>query len=496
MKQARMVILDEMSMIGRQMLGKICFKVADALRCEPGPSCALTSMGGRDVILAGDPKQAKAIGDEALHKDGPYTKKGLNKPKDKNGRWRDPPPGSLDLAGLVALGLAFRQEFDDVVFLERKHRLSTGTEGMTALERAEYDAMSPERQREYEADGERFAQVCDRLGALSWTGEDRDWLAQRDRRALLSQKDGEAEVRKFDEAPLLMDTRVQRIADDEPGEKSAKEDLDGADKMNLQLLRELARRTGVPIACFRSHYKKAEGCENMRVDLMEDGDFAYGLKGELQLCVGARVLLTKNEWVEAGLCNGALGVVKGFVWPAGGTPTSEDPRLKAPICVIVEFDELDMGYDVVGTDAAGQPVKEPRNFFPELGAEGRKCVPIFRAEAEAGSDRNVVRQQFPLTLAWALTHWKAQGMTLKRARIRIGRNVAGQPGVAFVAITRVGHPSHLMFDTDLPDFDTFDQAKYKEEFRSRERYELRLKARASDTASFFPSPSVNCAQVA
>ena len=96
-------------------------------------------------------------------------------------------------------------------------------------------------------------------------------------------------------------------------------------------------------------------------------------------------------------------------------------------------------------------------------------------------DRSIIRQQFPLTLAWAVTHWKAQGMTLKRARIRIGRNVAGQPGVAFVAITRVGHPWHLMFDTDLPDFDTFDQAKYKEEFRSRERYELRLKAKASAT---------------
>ena len=84
-------------------------------------------------------------------------------------------------------------------------------------------------------------------------------------------------------------------------------------------------------------------------------------------------------------------------------------------------------------------------------------------------------------LAWAVTHWKAQGMTLARARVRVGRNVAGQPGVAFVAVTRVGHSWHLMFDTDLPDFEAFDQARYKEEFRSRERFDLRLKATQSRT---------------
>ncbi len=46
-----------------------------------------------------------------------------------------------------------------------------------------------------------------------------------------------------------------------------------------------------------------------------------------------------------------------------------------------------------------------------------KCVPIFRQEFPALSDEDVIRKQFPLTLAWALTHWKAQGMTLARARV-------------------------------------------------------------------------------
>ena len=42
----------------------------------------------------------------------------------------------------------------------------------------------------------------------------------------------------------------------------------------------------------------------------------------LHLCDGVRVLLTHNEWVEAGLMNGALGYVRGFVWPEGGNPNA------------------------------------------------------------------------------------------------------------------------------------------------------------------------------
>jgi len=33
------------------------------------------------------------------------------------------------------------------------------------------------------------------------------------------------------------------------------------------------------------------------------------------------VLLTQNQWVEAGLMNGALGVLRGYMWPEGGIRT-------------------------------------------------------------------------------------------------------------------------------------------------------------------------------
>ena len=38
------------------------------------------------------------------------------------------------------------------------------------------------------------------------------------------------------------------------------------------------------------------------------------MENELFMCEGARVLLTQNLWVEAGLMNGALGYVRGYMY--------------------------------------------------------------------------------------------------------------------------------------------------------------------------------------
>ena len=66
-------------------------------------------------------------------------------------------------------------------------------------------------------------------------------------------------------------------------------------------------------------------------------------------------------------------------------------------------------------------------------------------------DSEITREQFPLTLAWALTHWKAQGMTLRRVRICLRGRTAAAPGVGYVAVTRVKHLEHLLFEVDLPE---------------------------------------------
>ena len=97
------------------------------------------------------------------------------------------------------------------------------------------------------------------------------------------------------------------------------------------------------------------------------------------------------------------------------------------------------------------------------------------------TEEHVMRYQFPLTLAWASTHWKAQGMTLRRVRITLGKRVAQSPGIGYVCLTRVRHPRDIVFEIDFPEYETFQSAKHKEAFRERCRFELRLRARASRT---------------
>ena len=74
-------------------------------------------------MLAGDPDRAQQIADESGHKEGAYKKEGGNKPKDSQDRYEDSPPGSMDTAELVGLGVTFRKVFDDAVLLAQRRRL-------------------------------------------------------------------------------------------------------------------------------------------------------------------------------------------------------------------------------------------------------------------------------------------------------------------------------------------------------------------------------------
>ena len=99
----------------------------------------------------------------------------------------------------------------------------------------------------------------------------------------------------------------------------------------------------------------------MKPDELDADDFR-GVENELCFCVGARVLLTQNLWVEAGLMNGALGVLRGYMWPQGGDPHSKDSELRSPICVFVEFDPVSLGVDANSFRAASSLMTRPRMY--------------------------------------------------------------------------------------------------------------------------------------
>jgi len=393
------------------MLGKIEFKVRDALRGNRGEVAAQTYLCGRDAVLAGDPKQASPIGDEPLFKEGSYRGKGQNKPRGSDRT----PDNAWATPKLVSMGMNVRNSFQDVARLRQVWRYVD--------EKAEI----PEEQREaYRQDAMEFPKVTRGMADCTWTQRQHRWLSRRNRSVVQQTPEGREELRRFDDAPLLMD-----------GRKDTLSGKHGANKMNLLKLEKLSAESQKAIAVLSAYHDRPEG---VKAEEMDADDFR-GVENEVLVCEGARVLLTQNLWVEAGLMNGALGVVRGYILPEGADPHDKKVEKRNPLCVFVEFDSVNLGEDAQG---------RPRSFFPD-DPERRNWIPIYRQKVTSTAEDNVTRQNFPLCLAWALTHWKAQGMTLDRVRVHLSAKTAAVPGIGFVACTRVRHPWDLIFEEDLPE---------------------------------------------
>lgn len=175
-----------------------------------------------------------------------------------------------------------------------------------------------------------------------------------------------------------------------------------------------------------------------------------GLHASLALCVGCRVMLTENLWTERGLVNGALGTVTDIVW-------TQDIAA-APTAIFVTFDKYD----------------GPRLHSD---ADGRAVVPIFRSARDFSRPQAQCRRlQFPLTVAYAVTVHKAQGLTLDKAVLDISQRDFTR-GLTYVAVSRVRSLEGLMFE--LP-FDLED--RFRDTHRVVERLretELNNRLRAS-----------------
>jgi hypothetical protein len=117
-------------------------------------------------------------------------------------------------------------------------------------------------------------------------------------------------------------------------------------------------------------------------------------------------------------------------------------------------------------------------FFPD--AARRTWVPVFPRTIADDVRRDVTRTQIPLVLAWAITPWKAQGMTLRRAVVNLGK-AAQRPGVLFVALSRVRRPDDLLLDDNFPDYRLLMRQRRNEAFRQRQHWEKMQRASFSRT---------------
>lgn len=194
---------------------------------------------------------------------------------------------------------------------------------------------------------------------------------------------------------------------------------------------------------------------------------AGNLHYKLPLCIGARVMLTENIWTPAGLVNGALGTVRDIAWAAG-----VDWRQEAPNIVAVEFDSYE-----------GPPMC-PAGFSVEGAPQGvnyANVVPIFQSLREFPKGRIVcTRKQFPLTIAYAITVHKSQGMTVEKAVVDISERDF-QPGLSYVAVSRVKTLQGVIFDVP------FDLSALRQ--RSRESFEAREQDLRRRDAERVPLPA-------
>ena len=143
------------------------------------------------------------------------------------------------------------------------------------------------------------------------------------------------------------------------------------------------------------------------------------LKKILSVKVNAKVMITTNIDVSDGLTNGAMGTVTNVVI---------DERTGKMICILVVFDSKHVGQEAIHMSACKN--------------KNQNAVPIYKTQATFPTHKKTscqaTRSQFPLTLAWAVTIHKCQGLTLPEIVIDMAPSKGRfKPGEAYVAFSRV-----------------------------------------------------------
>ena len=191
-------------------------------------------------------------------------------------------------------------------------------------------------------------------------------------------------------------------------------------------------------------------------------DDAAGLEPVVCLAHDARVMLTSNLWVEVGLVNSAVGTVVAICYKDGTTPPS------LPVAVTVKFD-LYSG--------------------PTLSDGSVPITPLSRTWSTAGVSCS---RQLPLKLAWAVTIHKAQGLTLDKVVIDIGKKEFSS-GLTFVACSRVRHIQDLLFIPPLSydRISNLSKSRHLEERILEDNRLLSIEGEPIPNSPCSPCPSTN-----
>lgn len=209
----------------------------------------------------------------------------------------------------------------------------------------------------------------------------------------------------------------------------------------------------------------------------------------LELKKGAQVMLIKN--IDGQLVNGSLGIVESFMDEGTFFAYKDD---EPAFLLSHQTDDGEEGEDV---KAAREKIREAR-LKNSTNGEPRRLWPMVRFNLPDGTSRSMLcspdewktetpngevlakRVQVPLILAWALSIHKAQGQTLSRVKVDLGK--VFEKGQAYVALSRARskdglqvlrfderkvmvHQKVLQFYAKLSGHETLEKPKAKKDIK-------------------------------
>ena len=145
-----------------------------------------------------------------------------------------------------------------------------------------------------------------------------------------------------------------------------------------------------------------------------------GLPLTLQLKLEARVMLAVNIDISYKLINGQMGTVKYFKYDKNNTISK----------IYVKFDDENAGKNMTASDR----LAKENNWVPIV-----RTDTLIKIKQHNFNSPAIRRTQFPLTLAWACTVHKVQGLSLEKAVIsfQLHKQRCFKAGQMYVALSRV-----------------------------------------------------------
>ena len=233
-------------------------------------------------------------------------------------------------------------------------------------------------------------------------------------------------------------------------------DVDERNETKLKLLAPLQKQRVFIVAS--DDKSDSTGLVNLQnITTSKKRSETAGLHTVLILAEGARVMLTYNIDTADGLVNGVIGTVNSFV---------KNDKGKV-LTVLVDFDDEQVG---LKTKTKSQWSDKYPTSVPIMRHEGK-----FEKDGKKGAQ--IARRQFPLTLAWAVTIHKCQGLTVDEIVVSMKNSRQFGQGQAYVAFSRVRSLSGLY----ITDFDA-------KGIRTSSKIELEMNEMRDKSVPLIPVP--------